>query len=351
MFKWFNRSEDESSKEKNNNELVEINAKSILDNLLEKNDENLLPDFNSDSNFKDSELFVDSGSDKYFKPIEKIQAGQNSFFNFLKSASDSKCSTPTQGQGHSGSGNLLSLLNSGSATPGMSPVTKPHNTGQVHSVEELEARLRQNNLGSNSNEGNKNENEQKILQNFFQFQLLPNLQQQQAQQQQQQQQKPHNTNQEDVNAFKKLLSQIAGDTEVHKSPGLGLGHQQMAGGPPAQQNQQTQNILAQLMNKSNYQNSQTNPGVQDMMHQLQNQQKFPQQQQQNHPGMSRMMNPIGQHLVTNQRLGVNAGEMLGKFGGPMKSPGSGGAPPGFDGKHTEILKRPDTQMLLQGELF
>lgn len=335
-----------------------------MDNLLDKTDEkmDMLTDFNDDSSsIKDSELFMESGSDKYFKPIEKMSSNSsnnsNSFFNFLKSASGSKCATPTQS--NQSGGNLLSLLNSGGA--GMSPgviLPKPQNTGQVHSVEELEAGLRHTN-----NDSGRNENEQKVLQNFFQTQLN-----QQPQPQPPVQQKPQNL--EDVNAFKKLLSQITNDNDpgrLNSGNMGGMNHPQHSPHyqPPiihnTPQQQSTQNILQQLMNKSNFQpqpQQQINPGLQDIMTQFQQQQKFVPPQ--NHPnlqkpipgpappgnGMPKIMNPIGPQMPSQRQqnaFGSNPNDIISKFG-QMKSPS------GYENKYSEILKRPETQSLLQGKL-
>lgn len=166
---------------------------------------------NNNNNNNKSAMFASiHETEKYFQSIDKME-----MFNF-----------PRQQQHH--------------------PVTpqaqkSPGNSGQVHSVEELEAKLRHHKNEEERKMGN--DSEKKVLQNFFQ-QQMPNLVQQQP---------PHqNQNQEDINDFQKLLSQItADDNEI----------------PPQMMtaNGQQTNILQQLMSK-NFQ--------QDMMMQQQYQKGF-----------------------------------------------------------------------------
>lgn len=137
-------------------------------------------------------------SEKYFQPIDKVES--NSLFQLLKGQPESqKEENP-----------LMQMIQQGQQQ-------KSPNSGQVHSVEELEARLRQH---KGNEEQKSNESEQKVLQNFFQ---------QHQQQQQFQPPPPMVQNQEDVNAFKKLLSQMANE-EGNKVP--------------------APNLLQQMMNKS-----------------------------------------------------------------------------------------------------
>lgn len=234
-------------------------------------------------------------TDKYFQPIDKMEHN-SSLFDMLKGNQ----SDP-----------LMNMMQSPISQP--KPQKSPGNSGQIHSVEELEAKLRHH---KNEEEQKlSNENERKALQNFFQQQLMPNLVQQQPPQIQHSQ----NQNQEEINAFKKLLSQMAAD-EPSKPQMM------------AQNGQQAPNMLQQLMNK-NFQ--------QDVMMQ---------QYQKTFPGMG------GTGLKSP---GGNApGKMMNHMIPPQQQ-----QPPPFGGnldmkflqqqqqpKMPEIIKRPEVQALVQGKL-
>ncbi|CRL07211.1 CLUMA_CG020194, isoform A [Clunio marinus] len=130
-------------------------------------------------------------SEKYFQPIEKVES--NSLFHLLKGPLDNQSS------------NENSLMHMIHQQQNQQQQKKSSNSGQVHSVEELEARLRQHKVSEDFNSNENNEGEQKALQNFFQQQLMPNLLQQQHQKHQQMQQQPqHQQNQEDQQKLPQL---------------------------------------------------------------------------------------------------------------------------------------------------
>lgn len=174
-----------------------------------------IPDVQNNNN--DSVSFPQSvESEKYFQPIDRVES--NSLFQLLKGPQNAqKEDNP-----------LMHIMHQQQKQQQQ----KSPNSGQVHSVEELESRLRHHKVPEEQNERKNNESEQKVLQNFFQQQLMPNM----AQQQHHQQPQPMAQNQEDVNAFKKLLSQMAGD-ENNKMP--------------AQMTPNGQNLLQQMMAHGN----------------------------------------------------------------------------------------------------
>lgn len=178
---------------------------------------------NNNNNNNNSAMFASiHETEKYFQPIDKME-----MFNF-----------PPQQQHHQ-------------AAP--QAQKSPGNSGQVHSVEELEAKLRHHKNEEERKMGN--DSEKKVLQNFF-AQQMPNLMQQQQQQPPPPQ--PHQSqNQEDINAFQKLLSQITADDNKVPPQMMTSNGQQTA-------------MLQQLMNK-NFQ--------QDLMMQQQYQKGFPMAQQ------------------------------------------------------------------------
>ncbi|KAG5673640.1 hypothetical protein PVAND_003669 [Polypedilum vanderplanki] len=171
--KWFNISKEDAKDEKlpdtqNNN----------------KNDENLIA--------ATSVLFQSQENEKYFQPIKDFE---------LQKGQDMQRNDP-----------LSNILQHQSLHQQVKSQVSPNNSGQVHSVEELEAKLRQHRLNQQEEQERKNnENEKKVLQNFFQQQLMPSLMQQQQSPNQPQAQHVNQQNQEDINAFKKLLSQITND--------------------------------------------------------------------------------------------------------------------------------------------
>lgn len=197
-------------------------------------------------------------SEKYFQPIDKVES--NSLFQLLKSPEkeDNPLMQHAMQQKH--------------VVQQKSP-----NSGQVHSVEELEARLRQHKVVDDQKN---TDDEQRVLQNFFQQQLAPQQ------------------HQEDVNNFKKLLSQMTGDE--NKMQGQG------------------QNLLQQMMNKSFPQQS----AAGGMMQQPKMPVKMPaphmlQQQQ----GQFDMMKFLHQQKV----------------------------PPVPQVPQVEVMKRPEVQSLVQGK--
>lgn len=240
------------------------------------------------NNNSDSMSFPQSvESEKYFQPIDKVES--NSLFQLLKG--------PPEPQKEDNP--LMHMIQ-------QQQQQKSPNSGQVHSVEELEARLRQHKVADDHRELKSNENEQKALQNFFQQQMM-------QQQQSHQQPQPMAQNQEDVNAFKKLLSQMT--VEENKMP--------------AQMTPNGQNMLQQMMNKSFPQH-----GAEMMM----------QQQQQQHKGFpmagkipAKMMNPIGSPkpiMMPQQQFG----NMIPLQQQKMPIP-----------QVPEIMKRPEVQSIVQGE--
>lgn len=247
--KWFNRNADDDVAVKNDNK----------------------------QNNNNSGLFPTHETEKYFQPIDKME--HSSLFDMLK-------------------GNQSDFMQS------PKPQKSPGNSGQIHSVEELEAKLRHH----KSEEEQKHSGE-KALQNFFQ-QQMPNLIQQQPPPPQMQ----HSQNQEEINAFKKLLSQMTAD-EPNKIPMMAQNGQQQ--GP---------NMLHQLMNK-NFQ--------QDVMMQ-QYQKTFPGNMQggiKSPGGSNKMMN-----MIPPQQPPFAGGANLLHQQAPQKM-----AMP-------EIVKRPEVQALVQGKI-
>lgn len=262
---------------------------------------------NNNKNGAGSDLFSKE-TEKYFEPIHKVE--NSSFFNFLNSTegsskiNDSVTDNP-----------LMTMLNNSAAA-----AQKSQNSGQVHSVEELEARLRKNNPATE--ERRSSENEQKALQDFFQQQMIS-----QPQQPQQQQQQPMAPLSEDITAFKKLLSSIVPDID-NNMQSLMHGQQQQGNG---------QNLLQHIMNK-NYKPQPSADLMQMQQSQHQQQQKFPvglskQQQQQQLPNASGKMLPP--HLMQQQNM-----DMM-KFL-QQKIP---------QNPQNDIMKHPDTIALLNGKYF
>lgn len=232
---------------------------------------------NNNNNNNNSAMFASiHETEKYFQPIDKME-----MFNF-----------PPQ-QHH----------------PAAPQAQKsPGNSGQVHSVEELEAKLRHHKNEEERKMGN--DSEKKVLQNFFQ-QQMPNLIQQQP--------PPHqNQNQEEINAFQKLLSQITADD--NKIP-----PQMMTS------NGQQTNMLQQLMNK-NFQ--------QDLMIQQQYQKGFPMGSAPKAPG--KMIN----HMIPPQQQQQQqfSGNLDLKF---LQQQQQKVSPAPLN----DIIKRPEIQGLVQGKYF
>lgn len=266
--KWFNRGNDESE---------------------------LAAAKNESNNNNNAGMFQHHETEKYFQPIDKMEHN-SSLFDMLKGGQ----SDP-----------LMNMMHSPISQP--KPQKSPGNSGHIHSVEELEAKMRHH----KSEEEQKGE---KVLQNFFQQQLMPNL----MQQQQQQTPQMHNQNQEEINAFKKLLSQMA--AEDQKIPMMTPNGQQ----PPQQQ---VPNMLQQLMNK-NFQ--------QDIMIQQQQFQKtFP-----NMGANQGIKSPGGTNKMINHMI-------------PQQPPQFGGnldlkflqQQPKIPAPLPEIVKRPEVQALVQGKEF
>lgn len=176
-----------------------------------------IPDVQNNNN--DSVSFPQSvESEKYFQPIDRVES--NSLFQLLKG--------PPNAQKEENP--LMHIIHQQQKQQQQQQQQKsPSSGGQVHSVEELESRLRHHKVPEEQHERKNNESEQKVLQNFFQ-QQMPNMTQQHHHQQQ-----PMVQNQEDVNAFKKLLSQMAGDENKM----------------PAQMTPNGQNLLQQMMAHGN----------------------------------------------------------------------------------------------------
>lgn len=270
-------------------------------------------------------------TEKYFQPIDKVD-NNNSLFQVLKAQDPSKGSNSGSDM-HRNNDPLLNMLQQHhhqQQQQKSSPLSP--NSGQVHSLEELEAKLRHHKLNQEDHDRKTSENEKKVLQNFFQQQLMPNLMQQSPQQQQhhqqqappQQQQQPHmnQQNQEDINAFKKLLSQIANDDgNSSKIPPQMLAAQQNG-----------QNILQQLMNKG-VQPQHNNP---DMM---QFQKSFPMAGKMP-PPTAKMMN--APHMMNSQQQPppFGSGNMDMKF---LQQQQKLPVP--------EIVKRPEVNALVQGKIL
>lgn len=179
--KWFNVNKDEGKDEKT-------------------------PDLQNNNNDGNMTFPQSVESEKYFQPIDKVES--NSLFQLLKGPPESQ----------SEDNPLMHMIQQQQ----QQQQQKSPNSGQVHSVEELEARLRQHKAIDEQQNDRKNiENEQKVLQNFFRTNLMH--------------QAPIPQNQEDVNAFKKLMSQIV--NEENKMPA-----QMTPNGP---------NILQQMMTHGN----------------------------------------------------------------------------------------------------
>lgn len=254
--KWFQTPKEDSKEEhfpdtQNNNG---SNTNSVNNNNNNKN--------------PDHSLFVHE-TEKFFQPIEKVE--NNSLFQIMKGHEmDSQRNDP-----------LLNMLKQHTAQNTSSSAMSP-NSGQVHSVEELEAKLRHHN--DDKDRKSSNENEKKILQNFFQQQLIPNLM---PQQQQQIQQRPHQNmsnqpqqNQDD--AFKKFLSQITNENDKI----------------PNQMPSSNQNIIQQFVNNKGFQSSQ------DAMNQYQK--SFPiVGKTPSVNAQQKIMNPInpGNHMMQQQFSG------------------------------------------------
>lgn len=233
-------------------------------------------------------------SEKYFQPIDKVES--NSLSQLLKGKPEAQQDENP----------LMQIMQN------QSQQQKSPNGGQVHSVEELEARLRHHKSSEEHNNRKSSEGEQKALKNFFHQQLMPNLIQQQQQQQQQKQQQHHQQssgqNQEDVNAFKKLLSQMANDD--NKIP---------QNGP---------NLPQHMMMKPFPQYGA------DLMIQQQQQKNFPM------AGKipSKMINST-QHMMPQQQFGGNV-DMMKMLQQQPKMP----IP-----QLPEIMKRPEVQAIVQGK--
>lgn len=242
------------------------------------------------NNNDNSKMFTQSvESEKYFQPIDKVKS--NSLFQIINTTPGQMDVNPFM--------QIIQTQKQQQQSP---------NSGQVHSVEELEARLRQHNFSDESN-SRSTDGEQKVLQNFLQQQIMPNLMHQQPSGQ--------NQNQEDVNAFKKLLSQMA--NEENKIT------------------QNEENLPQQMMMKPFPQH-----GADVMMQQQQ------QQQQKNFPMASKnsskminsmgQSNPISQHMIPSQQFGNNIDMM--KFMQQQKVPVR---------QQPEVMKRPEVQAIVQGK--
>lgn len=250
---------------------------------------------NNDGSSNNSSFPQSVESEKYFQPIDKVES--NNLFQLLKGQPESqKESNP-----------LMHMIQNQK----QQQQQKSPNSGQVHSVEELEARLRQHKGPDEQNERKNNESEQKVLQNFFQQQLMPNLIHQQ------QQQHPIAQNQEDVNAFQKLLSQMANEDnkmQSHMNPN----------GP---------NLLQQMMTKPFPQHGA------EMMMQQQQQKGFPM----GGKIPAKMMNPIGSpnapHMIPQQPFGNNI-DMMKFVQQQQKMPIQ---------QLPEVMKRPEVQSIVQGK--
>jgi translation initiation factor 4E transporter len=236
-------------------------------------------------------------TDKFFQPIDKVES--NPIFNMMKvHEMENQRNDP-----------LMNMLKhqqpiaTSSSTSALSP-----NSGQVHSVEELEAKLRHHN---EDKDRKSNENEKKVLQNFFQQQLIPNLMPQQRQHQPINQ---HQQNQDDINAFKKLLSQITNDNDKISNP--------IVTAPS------NQNMLQQLINKG----FQSNP---DVMNQYQK--SFP---------MAGKVPPVNSQKLINP---LNSGMMQQQFSGNVDLKFLQQQPPQPQQKIPlpDIMKRPEVQALVQ----
>lgn len=230
-------------------------------------------------------------SEKYFQPIDKVES--NSLFQLLKGSPEARKDE-----------NPLMHMIQNQKQQQNSP-----NSGQVHSVEELEARLIQQKLSDEPNNRKSDDGEQRVLQNFLQQQLMPNLIQQQQQQHQHQ---PSSQNQEDVNAFKKLLSQMA--SEDNKFPnGQNLSQHMIKPFPQHGADLQQQKNFAMAG-------------------------KVP-------PKMMNSVgsfNPVAQHMVPQQQFGNNNMDMM-KF---MQQQQQQKMP--FP-QIPEVMKRPEVQAIVQGE--
>ncbi|XP_070503430.1 myb-like protein I isoform X2 [Chironomus tepperi] len=237
-------------------------------------------------------------TDKFFQPIDKVES--NSIFNMMKAHE-------MENQRNDLLMNMLKhqqpTVTSSSSSSALSP-----NSGQVHSVEELEAKLRHHN---EDKDRKSNENEKKVLQNFFQQQLIPNLM---PQQRQHQPLNHHQQNQDDINAFKKLLSQITNENDKISNP--------IVSAPS------NQNMLQQLINKG----FQNNP---DVMNQYQK--SFP---------MAGKVPPVNSQKLINP---INSGMMQQQFSGNVDLKFLQQQPPQPQQKIPlpEIMKRPEVQALVQ----
>lgn len=243
-----------------------------------------IPDLQNNNN--DDIAFPQSvESEKYFQPIDKVET--NSLFQLLKGPGD-------------GSKEENALMNMIHQKQQKSP-----NSGQVHSVEELEARLRQHKV---IDERKSNDGEQKVLQNFFQQQLMPNMQHQQ-QQQPQPQIVPQN--QEDVNAFKKLLSQMANEENKQNGP----------------------NVLQQMMS-----------------HGGEGSQHLQRERPKGFPITGKMQpkminpNPVAQHMIPQQQFGSNSVDMM-KF---MQQHQQQKIP---IAQLPDVMTRPEVQTIVQGMIL
>jgi hypothetical protein len=244
-------------------------------------------------------------TDKYFQPIDKVE-NNSQLFQTLKGQPQSSKDVAKEDNP------LMNMIQQNQQ--------KSPNSGQVHSVEELEARLRHHKAPE---ERKNTENEQKVLQNFFQQQQQ--LMAQQQQQHHQHQQHPAH-NQEDVNAFKKLLSQITDDSKAQSMPPNGQ-----------------KNMLQSLMGVKNFPQQSS---AELMMQQQQ------QQQQKVFPSIGKMsgkmMNPIGspsqlpppppqqqqQHIIQQQNAAAAQIDM-------MKL---------LQQKMSPVAQLPEVQGLVQGKL-
>lgn len=260
---------------------------------------------NESNNNNNAGLFHET--EKYFQPIDKMEHN-SSLFDMLK------------GNSHQ-SDPMMNMMQSPISQP--KPQKSPGNSGQIHSVEELEAKLRHH----------KTEEElkgERVLQNFFQQQLMPNLMQQQAPAQIPP--PPHSQNQEEINAFKKLLSQMAAEDQnkIIMTPN---GQQQ--------QQQQVPNMIQQLMNK-NFQ--------QDIMMQQQQQQfqkTFPGMGSQGikSPGGNAAPGKMINHMIPQQP--PFGGNLDMKFLQQQQQP----PPQKIPAPLPEIVKRPEVQALVQGKFI
>lgn len=254
-------------------------------NKDESKDENV-PDLQN-NNKESSNMFPQSvESEKYFQPIDKVETN-NPLYQLLKGSPEAqKDENP-----------LMQIIQNQKQQPNSS------NSCNIHSVEELEARMRQQKMSDEHNNRKSDEGEQK-LQNFFQQQLMPSLMQQQHHQMQSGQ------NQEDVNAFKKLLSQMTNDDS--EIPLNGQNHPQ------------------HMMMKQH--------GADFIMHQQQKNFAMAGKIPQKMPNAIVSSNPVNQHMIPQQQQHGGNIDMMKFMQQKMPIP-----------QLPEAMKRPEVQAIVQGK--